>query len=72
MFRCTSYHLVTLDHSLCAVWSQKGHLGQHCQAERVQRCSWAQQGGRYVSSRVLGSERGTWTEAGSASLLMAK
>ena len=31
MFRCTSYHLVTLDHSLCAIWSEKGHLGHCCQ-----------------------------------------
>lgn len=31
MFRCTGYHLVTLDHSLCAIWSEKGHPGHRCQ-----------------------------------------
>ena len=39
---------------------------------RESRRSWAQQGGRYISSRVLGSERGRRTEAGSATLLMAE
>lgn len=36
MFRCTGYHLVTLDHSLCAIWSEKGHLeGTVARMERV-------------------------------------
>lgn len=31
MFRSSGYHLVTLDHNLCAVWTQKGDQGHHCQ-----------------------------------------
>ena len=67
MFRSTGYHLVTLDHSLSAVLTQKGVQGTIARVERVWKCSWAQQGGRHVSSRVLVSERVRWTEAGNPS-----
>ena len=55
MFHNSCYHLLTLDQTLCAVWSQKVHQGHHRQVERVRKYSWAQQGFRYVSNRVLGS-----------------
>ena len=41
--------------------------GTITRVERVWKCSRAQQGGRYVSSGVLGSERERWTEAGNPS-----
>lgn len=53
--------------TVCVQYGQNGVQGTIARVEKVWKCSWAQQCGRYVSSRVLGSERARWTEAGDPS-----
>ena len=54
--------------TICVQYGLRREIkGTIARVERVWKCSGAQQGGRYVPNRVLGSERARWTETGNRS-----